>query len=43
MNDTNFTTKYLRNLLSFTKGNISQAAKLANIRKAISSKIVEKV
>jgi two-component system response regulator AtoC len=42
MNDTNFTTKYLRNLLSFTKGNISQAAKLANIERQSLQKLLKK-
>jgi two-component system response regulator AtoC len=42
MNDINFTTKYLRNLLSFTKGNISQAAKLANIERQSLQKLLKK-
>jgi two-component system response regulator AtoC len=42
INDQNFTTKYLKNLLSFTKGNISQAARLANIERQSLQKLLKK-
>ncbi|WP_297889105.1 sigma-54 dependent transcriptional regulator [Sulfurihydrogenibium sp.] len=42
INDQNFTTKYLKNLLSFTNGNISQAARLANIERQSLQKLLKK-
>lgn len=42
INDEIFTKKYLRNLLAITKGNISQAAKLANIERQSLQKILKK-
>lgn len=42
INDINFTTKYLRNLLAYTKGNITKAAKLANIERQSLQKLLKK-
>ncbi|ACN98291.1 acetoacetate metabolism regulatory protein AtoC (Ornithine/argininedecarboxylase inhibitor) (Ornithine decarboxylase antizyme) [Sulfurihydrogenibium azorense Az-Fu1] len=42
LNDQAFTTKYLKNLLAFTKGNISKAAKLANIERQSLQKLLKK-
>ncbi len=42
LNDINFTTKYLRNLLAYTKGNITKAAKLANIERQSLQKLLKK-
>lgn len=42
INDETFTRRYLRNLLTITKGNISQAAKLANIERQSLQKILKK-
>lgn len=42
INDELFTKKYLKNLLTVTKGNISQAAKLANIERQSLQKILKK-
>ncbi|MEZ0324049.1 MAG: sigma-54 dependent transcriptional regulator [Hydrogenothermaceae bacterium] len=41
-NDEEFTKRYLTTLLSITKGNISQAAKLANIERQSLQKILKK-
>ncbi|MGC8941498.1 MAG: sigma-54-dependent transcriptional regulator [Sulfurihydrogenibium sp.] len=42
LNDIDFTTRYLKNLLSFTKGNISKAARLANIERQSLQKLLKK-
>lgn len=42
LNDINFTTKYLKNLLAYTKGNITKAAKLANIERQSLQKLLKK-
>jgi two-component system response regulator AtoC len=42
LNDIDFTTRYLKNLLALTKGNISKAARLANIERQSLQKLLKK-